>query len=58
MERTQWVKHWLPTRQYKFSKFADVIERMNKLDNVVVRLSSDSVQGKKVNFSTFKLNLR
>lgn len=56
MERTQWVKHWLPTRQYKFSKFADVIERMNKLDNVVVRLSSDSVQGKKVNFSTFKLN--
>ena len=56
MKRTQWVKHWLPTRQYKFSKFKDVIERMNQLDNVVVRLSSDSVQGKKVNFSTWRLN--
>ena len=56
MKRTQWVSHWLPTRQYKFSKFKDVIERMDQLDNVVVRLSSDSVQGKKVNFSTWRLN--
>ena len=40
----------------QLSKFKDVIERMNQLDNVVVRLSSDSVQGKKVNFSTWRLN--
>lgn len=45
MARTPWVKHWLPTRMHKFAKFQDVILGMSRLDNVVVRLSSDSIQG-------------
>lgn len=45
MQRTPEVKHWLPTRMHKFSKFKDVIERMQSLPNVVVRFSSDSVSG-------------
>jgi hypothetical protein len=42
---TPWCKHWMPTRMYKFKKFHSVIAKMQALDNVVVRLSSDSVQG-------------
>ena len=49
MELTPWVKHWLPTRMYKFSKYDQVINAMMKLDNVVVRLSSDSVTGEVIN---------
>jgi Gene product 88 len=45
MQKTQWVKHWLPTRMHKFTKYNQVINAMQKLDNVVVRLSSDSVTG-------------
>jgi hypothetical protein len=45
MVRTPWVKHWLPTRMHKFIKFKGVIDRMEALDNVVVRFSSDSVTG-------------
>jgi len=45
MESTPWVKHWLPTRMHKFKKFEQVIAKMQTLPNVVVRLSSDSVQG-------------
>ena len=45
MERTPHVKHWLPTRMHKFDKFAVVLYRMQQLDNVVVRYSSDSVTG-------------
>ena len=45
MTLTPWVKHWLPTRMAKFSKFADVIQRMQALPNVMVRFSSDSVDG-------------
>jgi hypothetical protein len=45
MEKTPHVKHWLPTRMYKFKKFKDVLERMQSLPNVVVRFSSDSVTG-------------
>lgn len=45
MERTQHVKHWLPTRMHKFAKFRDVIQAMQSLPNVVVRFSSDSVTG-------------
>lgn len=45
MRATPWVKHWLPTRIHKFSKFKRVIEAMQSLDNVVVRFSSDSVSG-------------
>ena len=39
------IQFWLPTRMHKFAKFADVIERMQALPNVVVRFSSDSVNG-------------
>lgn len=45
MESTPWVKHWLPTRMYKFKKFHSVIAKMQALPNVVVRFSSDSVTG-------------
>ena len=45
MNRTPWVKHWLPTRMHKFSKFKTVIQAMQNLDNVVIRFSSDSVTG-------------
>ena len=45
MELTPHCKHWMPTRMHKFDKFKRVIERMNSLDNVVVRFSSDSVTG-------------
>jgi hypothetical protein len=45
MQLTPWVKHWLPTRMVKFPKFKDVISRMQSLDNVMVRFSSDSVMG-------------
>ena len=45
MVLTPWVKHWLPTRMYKFSKFHNVFARMSALPNVVVRYSSDSIKG-------------
>lgn len=45
MKRTPHVQHWLPTRMHKFPKFRAVFATMRKLDNVVVRYSSDSVQG-------------
>lgn len=48
MKATPHVKHWLPTRMHKFSKFHSVIQAMASLDNVVVRLSSDSVMGERV----------
>jgi hypothetical protein len=45
MRSTPWVKHWLPTRMHKFDKFKSIIKAMQELPNVVVRLSSDSVNG-------------
>jgi hypothetical protein len=45
MQSTPWVKHWLPTRMHKFIKFQHTIDAMQSLDNVVVRFSSDSVDG-------------
>lgn len=52
MKLTPWVKHWLPTRMYKFTKYNQVINAMMKLENVVVRLSSDSVTGEVINGDT------
>ena len=43
---TPHVKHWLPTRMYKFDKFRPILRKLDKLHNVVVRRSSDSIQGK------------
>lgn len=45
MQRTPWVKHWLPTRMHKFPKFRNVIQKMQALPNVMVRPSSDSITG-------------
>ena len=45
MMATPHVKHWLPTRMYKFEKFASVLAKMQALPNVMVRFSSDSVIG-------------
>lgn len=45
MEATPEVKHWLPTRMHKFSKFGPVLTAMQALPNVMVRPSSDSVTG-------------
>ena len=45
MKHTPSTKHWLPTRMAKFPKFADVIARMQALPNVMVRFSSDAVDG-------------
>lgn len=52
MVQTPWVKHWLPTRMHKFPKFAQVIADMENLPNVVVRLSSDSIQGETIQGAT------
>ena len=51
-ERTPWVKHWIPTRMHKFSKFSVVLARLESLSNVVVRLSSDSITGQVIQGST------
>jgi hypothetical protein len=45
MKATPHVKHWVPTRMAKFSKFQQVLADMQALDNVMVRFSSDSVTG-------------
>jgi len=45
MEATPNTKHWLPTRMYKFPKFAAVLAAMQALPNVMVRYSSDAVDG-------------
>lgn len=52
MQQTTWVKHWLPTRMYKFAKFLPVFEAMELLSNVVVRYSSDSVTGETISGKT------
>jgi hypothetical protein len=45
MQKTPHCKHWLPTRMHKFIKFQHTIDSMMALDNVVVRFSSDGVNG-------------
>ena len=47
-EATPWVKHWIPTRMHKFPKFTLVLQRLQSLPNVVVRLSSDSITGETI----------
>ena len=46
---TPHVKHWLPTRMHKFSKFMPVLNAMNDLPNVVVRFSNDGIHGQLMN---------
>jgi hypothetical protein len=45
MESTPSTKHWLPTRMHKFPKFQAIIAKMKALPNVMVRPSSDAVDG-------------
>lgn len=42
-ERTPWARHWIPTRSYKFAKFAAVFSELAALDNVALRFSSDDI---------------
>lgn len=45
MRLTPNVKHWLPTRMHKFDKFESVLWEIDSLPNVMVRFSSDSIDG-------------
>ena len=45
MVATPGTKHWLPTRMYKFKKFHDILNKMKALPNVMVRYSSDEIDG-------------
>ena len=45
MVKTPHVKHWLPTRMHKFAKYQQVLTKMQALPNVMVRPSSDAVDG-------------
>ena len=44
-EQTPHVRHWIPTRMYKFPKFKAILDKLNELPNVRVRFSSDSIEG-------------
>ena len=48
IRRTPNCEHWLPTRSYKIKETKDWLQRMSLLDNVTVRLSSDSVTGERI----------
>lgn len=50
--KASWVKFWIPTRMHKFKKFHSVLAKLETLDNVVVRYSSDSVTGEIVSGKT------
>jgi hypothetical protein len=45
MQQTPHVQHWFPTRMMKFSKFQATLNGMQELPNVMVRFSSDAVDG-------------
>jgi hypothetical protein len=45
MVKTPHVKHWLPTRMHKFTKYQQVLAKMQALPNVMVRPSSDAING-------------
>jgi len=45
MRLTPHCSHWLPTRMHKFNKFMPILNAMKLLDNVMVRFSSDSING-------------
>ena len=45
MVATPHVQHWLPTRMYKFPKYQAILARMQALPNVMVRPSSDAIDG-------------
>jgi hypothetical protein len=46
--RATWCKFWIPTRMHKFDKFKQVLSKLEQLPNVVIRYSSDEVDGSRV----------
>lgn len=46
--RATWCKFWIPTRMHKFDKFKSVLSKLESLPNVVVRYSSDEIDGTRV----------
>lgn len=50
---TPWTKHWIPTRMHKFKKFEKILNKLNDLDNVVVRLSSDGINGEIIDHAKY-----
>jgi hypothetical protein len=50
--KATWCKFWIPTRMHKFKKFDSVLSKLQALPNVVVRFSSDEIDGTKVKGST------
>jgi hypothetical protein len=42
-QKTPHVKHWIPTRSYKIKSIAKVLNKLQALDNVVVRISGDLI---------------
>jgi predicted metal-binding protein len=50
--KATWCKFWIPTRMHKFKKFQAVLSKLQALSNVVVRYSSDEIDGTKVKGST------
>ena len=56
MKATPHVLHWLPTRMHKFKKFAAILQKMQDLPNVVIRLSSDGIDGSIVDSDVVSTN--
>jgi hypothetical protein len=48
MKRSPNTDFWFPTRMHKLPKFRPILAKMAKLSNVVVRKSSDSIEGKRI----------
>jgi hypothetical protein len=46
--RATWCKFWIPTRMHKFDKFKSVLSKLEQLPNVVIRYSSDEIDGTRV----------
>lgn len=46
------TRFWIPTRMHKLSKFKPVLAKLARLPNVVVRKSSDSIEGKRIRGAT------
>jgi hypothetical protein len=52
------TRFWIPTRMHKLDKFKPILAKLAKLENVVVRKSSDSTQGKRIRGATTSIIIR
>jgi hypothetical protein len=48
MKQSPNTRFWLPTRMHKIAKFRPIIAKMERLPNVVVRKSSDEIDGSRI----------